>query len=225
MRSTGLCWLLVVLLAVLWSGAVSIESARSPSAVHSSEEIVFSSDSELADHLQTINARKSEKTKSRSGADTDDEDEDGPSEEETARLRKELLRARLHLKETKDTHGRVSSEYARALHKVGMALHKLQLFDEALDIAKEIVLVHEKLDGVEHLNTANALSNVGAAAFRLKRKQDCQWAMERALYILIKLNGAESNEVLMHRGRMLTYHVPNAKTSSGLSYEDYTYEL
>ena len=54
---------------------------------------------------------------------------------------------------------------------------------------------------------------------------ECNLALRRGLHILIKIYGRESKEVLMQRGRMLTYHVPDSEHSEGLSYQEYLEEL
>eukprot|EP01039_Chlorochromonas_danica_P005827 gene5827-6416_t len=135
------------------------------------------------------------------------------------------IRARLEVEDTISQHGKKSYEYASALQKLGRSLHKQHRYEEAVEIAKEIVGIHEKLDGVESEKTAQALTNLGSASYRIHRKQECDWAMNRALYILLQKYGDASNEVLLHRGRMLTFGIPHATTSSGLSYDDYLYEL
>lgn len=138
--------------------------------------------------------------------------------EEERKLRRELERV-------KTQHGRVSSQYVNVLHQLGRAIYRQERYEEVLETAREIVKIHEAIDGPEHINTAKALTNVGSTANRLGKLKECEVAMNRALYIFIKVFGQEAKEVLLHRAQMLTFQIPFAKTSSGLSYDDYQFEL
>lgn len=145
------------------------------------------------------------------------------SSEEKLQLRKEELRIRLTEDDIVEKFGKVSLQYADYLHKLGRSLHKQQDFEQSYLISKQIVEIHEKLDGPESENTARALGNLGSASFRLKRARECEVAMNRALYVWLQRYGENSKEVLLHRGKMLSFQVPFAKTSMGLSYDDYLY--
>lgn len=145
------------------------------------------------------------------------------SSEEKLQLRKEELRIRLTEDDIVEKFGKVSLQYADYLHKLGRSLHKQQDFEQSYLISKQIVEIHEKLDGPESENTARALGNLGSASFRLKRTRECEVAMNRALYVWLQRYGENSKEVLLHRGKMLSFQVPFAKTSMGLSYDDYLY--
>lgn len=50
-------------------------------------------------------------------------------------------------------HGENSAEKAKALHLLGKNLYQQEKFEEVVDIAKDIVRIHEIKDGVEHENT------------------------------------------------------------------------
>lgn len=143
--------------------------------------------------------------------------------DEKLKLRKEELRIRLSEDDIVQKFGKVSLQYADYLHKLGGNIHKQQDFEQSYVISKQIVEIHEKLDGPESENTARALGNLGSASFRLKHARECEVAMNRALYIWLQRYGENSKEVLLHRGKMLTFQVPFAKTSMGLSYDDYLY--
>lgn len=143
--------------------------------------------------------------------------------EEKLKLRKEEVRIRLGEDDIVQKYGKVSLQYADYLHKLGGNLHKQQDYEQSYVISKQIVEIHEKVDGPESENTARALGNLGSASYRLKHARECEVAMNRALYIWLQRYGENSKEVLLHRGKMLTFQVPFGKTSMGLSYDDYLY--
>lgn len=118
-------------------------------------------------------------------------------EKEEFELRKNLIRASLN-------HGEISREKANALHILGRNLYKRGKYEDVLSISREITKIHEALDGPEHIKTADALGNVGATAFRLGFSEECELAMNRALYIIIKEYGPESKEVTLFFQR--NYH-------------------
>ncbi|RYG96600.1 tetratricopeptide repeat protein [archaeon] len=196
------------------------------------EDISFNSERELREHMKKMNQEKASVKKSKTlkqHADENDyvllDEEELPSESQLKELRRQEIKQRLDMRDVEEKFGRISMEYATSLHTLGRVLYKQFNFKEMFQVAKAIVEIHEKLDGVESLKTAQALSNLGSAAYRVKNKKETDFAMNRALYILIKVYGNESKEVLLHRGRMLTFQIPYAETSSGLSYDDYEYEL
>lgn len=119
----------------------------------------------------------------------------------------------------------ISLDRANLLHKLGGILYKKKDYQAALLISQEILLVHEKLDGVNHINTAKALTNVGSVAHRLKKLEYCELVERRALNIFIKHYGSEAKEVLLQKGRMLSFGIPETRTSKGLSYEEFVDEL
>ena len=69
-------------------------------------------------------------------------------------------------------------------------MYKQKRYEDVFDISKEIVRIHEVIDGVEAAKTAMALGNVGAVAHRLGKKSECALAMNRALYIMIRVSRA-----------------------------------
>ena len=131
-------------------------------------------------------------------------------------LRKNVFRAILN-------HGEFSKEKANALHVLGRNVYQQGKFEEVATIATDILKIHETLDGPEALITAEALGNVASVSFRLGRKKPCELAMDRALHIMIQQYGAQSKEVLLHRGKMLTFQIANADNQErrGLSYDAY----
>ena len=100
-------------------------------------------------------------------------------------------------------------------------MYKQKKFDELVTIAKDIVKIHEDLDGVDSLESAHALTNLGSVSNRLQLKDLCDIAERRALYIFENLYGKESKEVLRQRGRMLTFQLNDAQTVAGLTYRKY----
>ena len=118
-------------------------------------------------------------------------------------------------------HGEFSREKATALHELGRNVYQQGKFEDVVDVAEDIVKIHEVLDGPEAFITAEALGNVASVAHRLGKKDTCRLAMERALYIMIKTYGAQSKEVLLHRGKMLTFQIPDGRESAGMSHEAY----
>eukprot|EP01038_Epipyxis_sp_PR26KG_P007874 gene7874-10689_t len=177
------------------------------------EEITFNSKSELNSQINELKNRQREDLNEPISAAKLKE-----FKEEESFLQKRLMKSVLD-------HGEDSREKATALHALGGNLYKQGRYEEVLSFAKEIVRIHEMLDGVEHVNTAHALGNLGSVAFRIGNEEECELAMNRALFIMIKVYGAESKEVLMQRGKMLTFRIKHAETTSGLSHEDYLYEL
>jgi hypothetical protein len=102
---------------------------------------------------------------------------------------------RIQLSLAKEQYGRISSKYANLLNQLGRTIYKQERYEEVLETAREIVKIHEELDGPESINTAKALTNVGSTANRLGKLKECEVAMNRALYIFIKEYGIESKEV------------------------------
>lgn len=174
------------------------------------EEVTYTSKTDLDAKIKNLKKGKGSKFA---------EDELTPKERkqlETAELslKKQIIRAVLD-------YGDVSHEKAKALHALGGNLYKQGRLSELVELSKEIVSIHEELDGPESELTGKALGNVGAVACRIELRTDCERAMARALYILLQKHGEESKEVLMHRGKMLTHQIPGAETTAGLSYDDY----
>ena len=151
--------------------------------------------------------------------------DDELTEAKLAGLKADEKNLRVNLVVVQAKYGDVSREKAKALHKLGLNTYKQKNFEEAVAIGQEILRITEQLDGVGHLNTALALNNVANALWLKGEKILCHTKMSRALNILIKVHGAESKQVLLHRGKMLSFQVPDAKHIEGLSYEDYLDEL
>lgn len=121
--------------------------------------------------------------------------------------------------------GELSHAKAKALHALGANLFKQGRFYDLLQISKEIVEIHETLDGPEAEITGKALGNLAATAYRANKKRDCELAMKRGLHILLKKHTEDSKEVLLHRGKMLSFQIADGETTLGLSYSEYVDQL
>jgi hypothetical protein len=138
------------------------------------------SPNELKDHMTKLNQNI---------------DSDQLSESDRVRYQREEMQFRRNLESIRTQYGKMSSEYANGLHALGRVVYLQQKYKDVLTIAKEIVRIHERIDGPEHINTAKSLTNVGSTANRLKDMQECERAMNRALYIFLKHYGEDSKEV------------------------------
>ncbi len=88
-------------------------------------------------------------------------DEKELSPKELAKLKSDEKKLRKEVENIISEFGQYSEQRATALHKLGGNMYKQGKFSEVLELAKEIVKIHEKKDGVEHPNTAKALGNLG----------------------------------------------------------------
>jgi hypothetical protein len=68
--------------------------------------------------------------------------------------------------------------------EIGRNMYQQNRYKEVRETAMEILRIHEQIDGVDHLNTALALGNVGSVNYRLNFLKECEYAMQRVLYIL-----------------------------------------
>jgi hypothetical protein len=148
-------------------------------------QISYTTNSDLTNKINDLKAEKMKLA----------QDEIQPDElialkNEELQLKKNVLKAALDF-------GDESREKASALHALGRNMYKQGKYDTVYNIAKEITLLHEKFDGSEHINTASALGNVGSVAYRIGDKNECYYSMNRALYILIKIYGHDSKEVII----------------------------
>ncbi len=174
-----------------------------------SESITYKNKADLEAQISDLKQQKSRRR------DEDlTEEEIAVFKQDETKLKKKLIRATAE-------HGEHSHEKAKALHALGGNLFKQRRFKELLALSKEIVEIHETLDGPEAEITARALGNIGAVAFRINKNKECEWSMKRALYIFLKIFGEDSREAMLHRGKMLTFHVPDAENTKGWSYSEY----
>jgi hypothetical protein len=132
------------------------------------------------------------------------------------KLKMDVVRAELN-------HGEFSSERAKALHALGGNMFRQQRFEDLLELSKQIVRIHETMDGFEAVMTGKALGNAGTVAHRLGLQKECELYMKRALYIMLHAGGFEENsrDVLMHRGKMLSFQIKDGETTPGISYDEY----
>jgi hypothetical protein len=194
---------LLLLLSVLLSVALAKSSAQEEDAEEL--EVKYSSKTELNRKIRELNKKRNAAV-----------DED-LTPQERKKLERAEMRSRIELHEVEEEHGEISLQRAAALHALGGSIYKQGRFEELLEMSKEIVHIHEQLEGPESEGAAKALGNLGSVAFRLQRSQECEHAMLRMLYILVKNYGEDSKEVLLHRGRMLTFRIRRAETSMGMS--------
>jgi hypothetical protein len=205
----------VVLLICLSLIAVAAGESKSKLASQGSDdvEVKYTSKADLDSKLKEIQ----EKRRADLGYDDSlSESELKDFQEREKDLRLDVLRAELN-------HGEYSNERAKALHALGANLFRQLRFDELLEISKQIVRIHETLDGFESLMAGKALGNMGTVAYRLGDDKECELAMKRALYIMLHEGGLkeESREVLIHRGKMLSFGITDGETTKGLSYDEY----
>lgn len=120
-------------------------------------------------------------------------------------------------------HGLISNERAAALHKLGGNMYRQHRFEELFDLSKEIVRIHETLDGPDSVMVGKALGNVGTVADRLGLRRECELAMKRSLYIMLHAGGLapDSREVLITRGKMMSFQIKDGETTEGLTHEEY----
>lgn len=217
MKLAFLAFLVVVL--VLLEPTMARRSSRSKKVSQDADEteVRFTSQEDLESKVNNLQQKKQKQKKGSYDEDL--------SEDEIAKLKEAEVGLKKKLKKASTTFGEMSHEKAKALHALGGNWFKQGRFNDLLQISKEIVEIHETLDGPEAEITGRALGNVGATAFRLKRARDCEYSMKRALYILLKIYGEDSKEALLHRGRMLTFHVPDAERTVGWSYNEYIDQL
>lgn len=122
-----------------------------------------------------------------------DEDEISPSqkkklESEELNLKRDVMRSELN-------YGVDSIEKATSLHKLGRNMYQQGKYHDLKELSKEIVRIHEVVDGTDHVNVANALGNVGSLSFRIGDTRECEVSMQRALYILIEEHGKKINHI------------------------------
>lgn len=196
-----------VLLVLTCSEAASSEKKTSSSAASEKkaisneeefEEKSFKSKEDLTSYVKTLNAKIEDigqKPSKRLTEFNSFPDESDLVQEEMKKLRKEELGLRIKLRDIEEEFGVISEEYAAGLHRYGKNLHSQQRYDDLYTIAKEIVRIHEVLDGPEHYHTGRALDNLGTAAYRIKNQEECNTAMYRALHIFMKKFGEESKQV------------------------------
>lgn len=150
------------------------------------EELTFTSKEDLDAKIKNLNKRKANEI-AESG------DELSPQELQKLKNDEKKLLKRV-AKATLD-HGELSIERATALHALGGNMYKQKKYREALEMSKEIVRIHEQLDGFEHENTAKALGNLGSVSYKVGEKKELEYAMKRALYIYLKIHGEDSKPV------------------------------
>jgi hypothetical protein len=144
-------------------------------------------------------------------------------QQEERGLRKNVLRAELN-------HGEFSRERATALHAYGRNLFKQAKYVQIYGTAQSILAIHEKLDGVDSIETARALSNVGSTAWKLDKGEVARVTALRSLAIHLAHDyssdpdrDAQEKAVMLCKGRLASYKYSEsmALAATGISYQEY----
>lgn len=135
------------------------------------------------------------------------------------------MQARTRMLEAEKEFGKDSENYFNELSMVGALVYKQWQWEEAFALSKEIVIRSEKVHGKDSEKTARFLINLASAADWLKQRDYCEIAMKRAAYIFLQLFDETHKEIIWIRGKMLGYSLRDARTTKGLEYDDYRYEL
>lgn len=138
---------------------------------------------------------------------------------------KEQAEAMKNLYRAKANHGEDTRPVADALHRLGKVLYEQVKFEEAFEVAKEVLRIHTKLYGPDDEETMKALGNFGSVACRMNRQTVCDLVMYRMMDIAIKLYGKESKQALLQRGRLLTFKVPHGDKHEGIDQEMFEDEI
>jgi hypothetical protein len=212
---------LAIVLAVLFTQPATVDAKRKKrktSFDKDTDNIKYSSQEELRAKVDDLNKEK--KMKMEDSKMTKEE-----FEVHRRKLEKEEKELQTKVDVATKAYGRNSSQRAKAMHELGRNIYMQGRFEEVLQSAEEIVRIHEVIDGVEHLNTGMALQNVGNVAYRMNKQTKCYYAMQRALYILLREYQDGSREVMLHRGKMMTFKIDSGKDGPGLSYDEYMDDL
>lgn len=210
MQFTFLIFVVVLVIIISVAHGAKTKKSKSDGDV---EEVKFSSEKELNAKIKDIKDKKAEL-----GYD------DTPTPEELAKFQEAEKGLRKAVERATMEHGAISREVAKALHALGGNMFRQLRFEELFEISMQIVNIHETLDGFEATMTGKALGNTGTVAYRLGLTRECEIAMKRALYILLNTDklAEDSRDVLMHRGKMLSFHIADGETTKGMSYAEYT---
>ncbi len=153
------------------------------------------------------------------------EDKPAPVGDALKKLQKEEGQIRFGLSELKTDReeGEYTRKYWEGLYMLGRNLFTQQNWAGARIVARKIVEVTEKVYGLEDSKTAQALANYGSTCFRTNEPAFGRVAMNRALNILINVNGENSQEVMSQRGKMLSHGMnkEEGEKGKGFTYEEY----
>lgn len=143
------------------------------------------------------------------------------SPQERAKLESEELELRKQVYLAAIDHGDLSEQKIFALNKLGRNVYLQGKYDDSLEISSSILNMNERLYGRNDVKTAQALNNLGSVLFRMKNSERCEIVMKRALDILIQEHGLQSKEVLLQRGKLLSFGISDGEHTEGISYEEY----
>ena len=155
------------------------------------DEIVYTSDKDLKDKVNELASKKYKKPNN-----DDSTDDFELSYSQRKKLAKDELALLKKLELITELHGALSKERAKALSSLGANIYKQGKYEESFKYSKEILNIHEKLDGVESEITGQVLQNVGSVACKLHLINECKYAFERSLYIILNIHGMNSKEVI-----------------------------
>jgi hypothetical protein len=137
-------------------------------------------------------------------------------------LRKNVMRAALNF-------GDLSVEKINAKHALGRNLFKQNRFDLIYDLSWDIVTDNEELHGVDDLEVAKALTNVGSVAWKLQKGDIARLVSLRMLGIYqghdFDDKDAEEKAVLTARARLMSYQQEGGDVMSGISHKEFQERL
>jgi len=178
------------------------------------DEVTFTSEADKNAKIERLKELRSQDGKDPVLTDRDISE----MKKEERELRKNVMRAALN-------HGETSPEKTKALHALGRNLFKQQRYDLIYDLAFDILGIHEEADGVESLEVAKALTNVGSVAWKLRRGEVARVATLRMLDIYEHFDWKEREEyekhVMLAKARLMSYQQPNGDTTDGISHAEY----
>ena len=205
--------LFVCILLLLCFLIISIDAKKTPKQNKREEDVEVLTEDQLEEKIASMN-----KPDARSKAK-----EEKKKADERKKLEKELVSFEKKAELAKDGFGDASEEYAKMIHSLGRVVYKLERYDDAKRYALEIVRIYETLHGIDHIEMAKALGNVGSVSYRLKDMKTCAKVMSRALDIVLRKFDYDENskEVLMHRAKMISFGLDKEASSMGISHEEY----
>lgn len=166
------------------------KKSKSPKSVASMEEeediIEFTSKADMMKKMKEVADQKKREVQA---ADLE------MSQQELRKLKRKEPELVKKVDIAKSLYGEKSKERAAALSELGRNIYKQGRYEEVLSLSKEIVRIHEVIDGPEAEMTAKALQNVGSVAYHLQLMDECANSMNRALYIINQKYGRNSKEV------------------------------
>lgn len=94
-----------------------------------------------------------------------------------------------------------------ALHDLGRVLYKLDKFDDALEISREVAEIYAREYGRADRRTISAFINVASTLNRLGSTEECHTIMKGMFPAQLDRFGIGSKEVAFHIGIIIEYKV------------------